>query len=578
MITAGMDYGSAHIRCVVMKGGAVMGTGSVQTGLDLEKNREFSLEAALRSAGIDRADIDRIGVTGSGRFRAGTADVFIDDADAVALAARSLFPGVRTILDIGDERSLAARLDPHGMVVDVVLSRECAAEAGVYLESIGRLLGADPAEVDAAVPASREPIPLNAQCLVFAEREIPGLIRDGFSRADILKSAQESLAVHIASMAKRIGVAEQVVMTGVVGRNPSFSEAVRRRIEVEKIHVPDFAAFAAAAGAASAAAEKGHAVHRNPCPEDEGFVVLRWPGINVGRSGNGKTGLPGAMHWRAPGETPEPDSRVTAGVDMGSVCAKACMMIDGRILSYVIMPTVGVRKGAMEVFDSLLETAGVSRERVDYCVGTGYGRVRIPFADRTITDTACQARGAAFLYGPSVRTVLDVGGQEMKVMRCDEKGKIRDFLVSDKCAAGTGVGMEVFAGLLGVPVADVGTRSLKVEKEPPAFPDACVMHAWSRAEEMLAKGSSIEEVLAAFCGFCAERIHSLLEKASVAPGLGFTGGVAKNRGIAERLTPLLGYEPLKSAWDPQIAGAAGAALFGHKLCLKRKRPRKRGEA
>ncbi len=578
MITAGIDYGAGHTRCVVMRDGGIVGTGSVQTDFDLEKSAAFSLLAAIHTAGLARDDIERIGATGSGRFLAAKADILIDDAEAVALAVRSFLPDVRTVLDIGDERSLAARLNRDGGVVDVAISRECAAEAGVYIESIERLLGTDPVGESSTVQASKEKIPLNAQCLIFAEREIPELIRAGFSPADISRSANESLAVHIASMVQRIGVAEEVVVTGVVGRNSSLVEAVRSRIEVERIHVPDFPDFAAAAGAAAAAAENDYAAHGAGCIEHEAFVVLKWPGSGAGIQGKREAEPPEATRWRAPGVNLEEASYITAGVDMGSVYAKACMVVDGRISSYVIMPTSGSRKEAVEVFDSLLETAGVPEKRVDYCVGTGYGRVRIPFAGRTITDTACHARGAAFIYGPSVRTVLDVGGQEMKVMRCDGKGKVTDFLVNDKCAAGTGVGMEVFAGLLGVPIADAGGRLLQVDKEPLALPDTCVVHAWSRAEEMLAKGVSVEEVLAGFCACCAERIHSLLEKAGVAPGLAFTGGLAKNRGIVERLAPLLGYEPLKSGWDPQIAGAAGAALFAYKLCLKRKRPRKGGES
>jgi predicted CoA-substrate-specific enzyme activase len=577
MITAGIDYGAGNTRCVVMKDGGIVGTGSVQTDFDLEKSAESSLEAAIQNAGFSRGDIERIGATGSGSFLGAKADILIEDAQAVALAVRSFLPNTRTVLDIGYERSLAARLERDGGVVDVAVSRECAAETGVYMESIGRLLEADPVEGGLKAVTSKEKIPFNAQCLIFAEREIPELLRGGFSPSDIFKSANEALALHIVSMVQRIGLVEEVALTGVVGRNSSLIEAVRSRIEVEKIYVPDLSDFAAAAGAASAAAENAYRAHRVECVEDKAFVVLRWPGSGTGIHGKGEAEPPDATKWLDPGVNLDAAPYITTGVDMGSVCSKACMMVDGSISSYVVMPRSGDREEVVEVFDLLLETAGVSKERVDYCVGTGYGCVRIPFADRTITDTACHARGAAFIYGPSVRTVLDVGGQEMKVMRCDGKGKVTDFLVNDKCAAGTGVGIEAFAGLLGVPVADVGGRSLQVDKEPSAFPDTCVVHAWSRAEEMLAKGVSVEEVLAAFCSCCAERINSLLEKAGVAPGVAFTGGVAKNRGIVERLALLLGYEPLKSAWDPQIAGAAGAALFGYKLCLKGKKRRKGGE-
>jgi bzd-type benzoyl-CoA reductase Q subunit len=209
-------------------------------------------------------------------------------------------------------------------------------------------------------------------------------------------------------------------------------------------------------------------------------------------------------------------------------------------------------------------------DRIDYCIGTGYGRVNVPMADRSITEIACHARGANFIYGPEVRTVLDVGGQDIKAIQCDERGKVTNFLMNDKCAAGTGRGMEVFSDLLGVPITDVGDRSFDVKDEPPAVSSTCVVYAKSEATGLLRKGWSTEEVLAAYCRAMAERIYSLVERIGVQPVFAITGGMAKNRGVIDRVMPMIGLEPAKTEWDTQIAGAAGAALFGYALCQKGK--------
>jgi bzd-type benzoyl-CoA reductase Q subunit len=215
-------------------------------------------------------------------------------------------------------------------------------------------------------------------------------------------------------------------------------------------------------------------------------------------------------------------------------------------------------------------------DRLDYCVGTGYGRVNVPFADRTVTEIACHARGANFLYGPGVRTVLDVGGQDIKAIQCDEKGKVVNFLMNDKCAAGTGRGMEVFSDLLGVPIVEVGDRSFAFEgPEPAAVTNSCVVYAKSEATALLRKGCSLEAVLAAYCKAMAERIYELIERLGVKAEFAVTGGMAKNRGVMDRLMPMVGLGRLQTRWDTQIAGAVGAALFGLKMCQKGKGRRKR---
>jgi len=263
---------------------------------------------------------------------------------------------------------------------------------------------------------------------------------------------------------------------------------------------------------------------------------------------------------------------VTVGIDVGSVSSQACIMADGEIFAYANMRTGSNSPvSARNALDYALEVTDMPEERMDYCVGTGYGRVNVPFADRSITEIACHARGANFIYGPQVRTVLDVGGQDIKAIQCDEKGKVTHFLMNDKCAAGTGRGMEVFADLLGVSINEVGDRSFQyIGPEPQAVSSTCVVYAKSEATGLLRKGWSTEQVLAAYCKAMAKRIFSLLERLGVEPGFAVTGGMAKNRGVMERLMPMIQLERMKTTWDTQIAGAVGAALFGYALCQKGK--------
>jgi bzd-type benzoyl-CoA reductase Q subunit len=262
---------------------------------------------------------------------------------------------------------------------------------------------------------------------------------------------------------------------------------------------------------------------------------------------------------------------VTVGIDVGSVSSQAVVAVDGQIFAYGNMRTGSDSPdSARNALNFALEATDLPEDRIDYCIGTGYGRVNVPMADRSITEIACHARGANFIYGPEVRTVLDVGGQDIKAIQCDERGKVTNFLMNDKCAAGTGRGMEVFSDLLGVPITDVGDRSFDVKDEPPAVSSTCVVYAKSEATGLLRKGWSTEEVLAAYCRAMAERIYSLVERIGVQPVFAITGGMAKNRGVIDRVMPMIGLEPAKTEWDTQIAGAAGAALFGYALCQKGK--------
>ena len=219
-----------------------------------------------------------------------------------------------------------------------------------------------------------------------------------------------------------------------------------------------------------------------------------------------------------------------------------------------------------------LEDTELPPEKIEYTVGTGYGRVNVPFAKRAITEIACHGRGANFIYGPSVRTVLDMGGQDLKAIHTDHRGKVTAFLMNDKCAAGTGRGMEVFADLLKVHINDVGEMSLQVDEEPEPVSSTCVVFAKSEAVALLRKGWSTEKVLAAYCGAMAHRVVTLLERLGIEKDFAITGGISKNVGVVKRVEEELKVKSLSpEEGDPQLAGAIGAALFGKALVEKERR-------
>jgi len=273
--------------------------------------------------------------------------------------------------------------------------------------------------------------------------------------------------------------------------------------------------------------------------------------------------------WQDPKESWKTAKMLTGGVDVGSVSTQAVIMADGELCAFSSMRTGSDSPdSARKAMEGALKGTGLTTDNIRYIVGTGYGRVNVPFAHRAITEIACHARGANCMYGPSVRTVLDMGGQDCKAIRCDEKGKVSAFLMNDKCAAGTGRGMEVFADLLSVPLEQIGDLSYQVEKEPPPVSSTCVVFAKTEAVGLLRKGWPKNDVLAAYCSAMAHRVYTLLERLGVESDFGITGGIAKNSGVVKRLEKEMKLTPLTPRYDPQIAGAVGAALFARTLAQK----------
>jgi bzd-type benzoyl-CoA reductase Q subunit len=266
---------------------------------------------------------------------------------------------------------------------------------------------------------------------------------------------------------------------------------------------------------------------------------------------------------------------ITAGVDVGSVGSKAVIMTDGDVYSWSVMRTgSNSSDSAKKALGWAMEDTGLTLKDFNYIVGTGYGRVNVPMANRAITEIACHAKGANYIWGPSVRTVLDVGGQDVKAIRCDQNGKVVSFLMNDKCAAGTGRGMEVIADLLKIPIEEVGKVSLSVTEEPKPVSSTCVVFAKTEAVGLLRKGWSKEQVLAAYMRAMSIRMSELIEKVGCERDFVITGGQSKNIGIVQRVENILGMKSLpapnvkETGRDPVAAGAIGAALYAKALYEK----------
>ncbi|MDY7037069.1 MAG: benzoyl-CoA reductase, bzd-type, subunit Q [Thermodesulfobacteriota bacterium] len=262
---------------------------------------------------------------------------------------------------------------------------------------------------------------------------------------------------------------------------------------------------------------------------------------------------------------------ISAGVDVGSVSSQMVVLADGEIYAYS-----STRSGssspnsAGKAADMALEGTELKLEDINYIIGTGYGRVNIPFAHKSITEISCHAIGANFMYGPTIKTLLDMGGQDCKAIHLDEKGKVTNFLMNDKCAAGTGRGMEVIAEILAIPVTDIGERSFDVDEEPPPVSSTCVVFAKSEATGLLKDGWSKNKVLASYCLAMSNRVVDLLRRIEVEKDFAITGGIAKNTGIVKRIERIMGVHALTPKHDPQIAGALGAALYAQALWKKKK--------
>ncbi|MCD7806831.1 MAG: acyl-CoA dehydratase activase, partial [Lachnospiraceae bacterium] len=249
-----------------------------------------------------------------------------------------------------------------------------------------------------------------------------------------------------------------------------------------------------------------------------------------------------------------------AGVDSGSTSTDVVILDRKKeMIAGIILPTgAGAALGAERALEEALKSAGLVREDIDTVVTTGYGRTAIQFGDKSITEITCHARGAHFL-DPEVRTVIDIGGQDSKVIRLDEEGNVVNFVMNDKCAAGTGRFLEMMARTLEMSLDEMSRLGLH-HKEDITISSMCTVFAESEVVSLIAQNKAPDDIVHGLNKAVAVKTASLLKRVDGQEKYMMTGGVSKNLGLVRTLEEKLGTKLVVSD-RAQLCGALGAALF-----------------
>lgn len=248
------------------------------------------------------------------------------------------------------------------------------------------------------------------------------------------------------------------------------------------------------------------------------------------------------------------------GIDVGSLSSEA-VIIDQEaeiIASSIIATEAHSTQAAEDALARALNQASLERNQIVRIVATGYGRVSIPFADKAVTEITCHAKGAHHLF-PNTHTVIDIGGQDSKVISLGKEGKVVDFAMNDKCAAGTGRFLEVMAAKLGASLDELGELSRQATREV-AISSVCTVFAESEVVSLVANNAPREEIIRGLHRAIVNRVWSMVKSVGVTPQVTMSGGVAKNRGVVDLFEDKLGHS-INVYQEPQIVGALGAALL-----------------
>ncbi len=250
---------------------------------------------------------------------------------------------------------------------------------------------------------------------------------------------------------------------------------------------------------------------------------------------------------------------ITAGIDIGSISTKAAVLDDGKILgTRVIFTGYNSELAGCKVFEDLLKELGLEKSAVWKTVSTGYGRNSVTFVDKAMTEIICHGTGAHFL-NPRTRSIIDIGGQDSKAIVLDEAGKVKNFAMNDKCAAGTGRFLEVMARALEVDLDGFGALSLKAGN-PSKISSLCTVFAESEVISLISKGEKRENIIAGIHESIAARVSAMANRVGIVPPVVMTGGVAKNIGVVRALEKKLGVSVEVSPYA-QVNGAIGAAVL-----------------
>ena len=230
MIAVGMDFGAKNTKAVVLKNGQILAISSVPSGFDQKASEEQALNEALNNAGVTKDEIDHLTVTGAGMDAATVANDTVTEISANARGISVIFPSARTVIDVGAEEGRAIRLGENGKVVDFGINERCAAGAGAFTEAMARALELDIEEMGELSLKSTKAVPMNAQCTIFAESEVVSLIHQKTPKEDIVRAVHDAIADRITSMARRVGIEQDVALVGGVANNVGFVESMKRNL------------------------------------------------------------------------------------------------------------------------------------------------------------------------------------------------------------------------------------------------------------------------------------------------------------------------------------------------------------
>ena len=253
---------------------------------------------------------------------------------------------------------------------------------------------------------------------------------------------------------------------------------------------------------------------------------------------------------------------ITVGIDVGSITAKAAVVKDGEVISHKLISTgYNARNAGEKILENILKDSGLGLPSIDKIISTGYGRNSVTIADKAVTEITCHAMGANYL-DPTVRSVIDIGGQDSKAIAVNEFGSVKDFAMNDKCAAGTGRFLEVMAKALEVDLDDFGDFSLKAD-HPSKISSLCTVFAESEVISLISKGEKRSNIIAGIHESIAARVVAMARRVGLKTPIMMTGGVAKNIGVVKALEKKTG-ETIIVSPKAQITGAIGAALIGQR--------------
>ncbi len=255
MITVGIDCGAKNIKVVILKDEKIVGKSMAPAGMDTVSVSETAYITALKEAGVNRDDVEKVVSTGAGKKELKFKNDVVTEVGADARGIHHLYPDVRTIIDVGAEEGRAIKVDKKGKVVDFAINEKCAAGAGAFTESMARALEVSLEELGELSLKSTQAIPMNAQCAVFAESEVVSLVHKKIPKPDMARAIHDAIADRITSMVRRVGIEEKIVIIGGVSKNVGFIKSLKEDLETDII-LPNDPEYVGAIGAAYVATDK----------------------------------------------------------------------------------------------------------------------------------------------------------------------------------------------------------------------------------------------------------------------------------------------------------------------------------